>query len=129
MRCAIRTASPAGVFARCRSNRICPFRLAKTLSITSREEASARSRPMLAAVRVLSGVSSTVPPAASRSRYARPQKAFVGDHDLGWRAGQQVGERLVLFLVRRHNRVAERQPALVCQKDKPDAPDKAVVRL
>jgi len=34
---------------------LAPFRLAKTLSITSPDEASARSRPMLAAVRVLSG--------------------------------------------------------------------------
>src|ERR671919_415605 len=46
MRCAIRTASPAGVLARCRSSRIWPLRLAKTLSITSRLEASARSRTM-----------------------------------------------------------------------------------
>src|SRR5437762_1024943 len=43
MRWAIRTASPPGVFARWRSSRIWPFRLAKTLSITCREEASARS--------------------------------------------------------------------------------------
>src|SRR5436309_15643256 len=32
-------------------------------------------------------------------------------------------------LVRRHDRVAERQPALVGQEDEPDAPDKTVVRL
>ena len=51
MRRAIRTASPAGVFAGCCSSRIWPFRLAKMLSITSRVEASARSRPRLVTVR------------------------------------------------------------------------------
>ena len=61
MRWAIRRASPAGVRARCRSSRICSFRLEKTLSITRRVEASARSRPRLLAVRLLSGVSSVVP--------------------------------------------------------------------
>src|SRR5205823_4255051 len=38
MRCAMRTERPAGVFARCRSSRIWPLRLAKTLSITSQQE-------------------------------------------------------------------------------------------
>jgi hypothetical protein len=44
IRCAIRTARLAGVRARWRSSRICSLRLEKTLSITSRVEASARSR-------------------------------------------------------------------------------------
>jgi hypothetical protein len=63
----MRAASPAGVLARCRSSRIWPFRFEKTLSITSRSEASARSLPMLAAVRVRSGVSSLIWSAASRA--------------------------------------------------------------
>src|SRR4051812_49302230 len=81
MRWAIRTARPAGVFARCRSSRIWPLRLAKTLSITSREEARARSRPMLAAVRVFGceqdGAAGGEPLAIGAS-----PEAFVGDHDL-----------------------------------------------
>src|SRR6266487_4284152 len=48
----IQTARPADFFARCRSSRIWPVRLAKTLSITSRSEASVRSLPRFAAVRV-----------------------------------------------------------------------------
>ena len=40
-------------------------------------------------------------------------EALVGDHDLGRGAGEQVGERLVLVLVGGHDRVAERQAALV----------------
>ena len=128
MRCAIRTASPAGVLARCCSSRIWPLRFEKTLSITSRVEASARSRPRLAAVRVLSGVSSVVPSAASRVVVVAAPEALVGDHDLGGGAGEQVGERLVLVLVGGHDRVAERQPARVGQQHEPDAPDEAVLR-
>src|SRR6266702_1517576 len=94
MRWAMRTASPAGVLARWRSSRICPLRLAKTLSITSREEASARSRPRLAAVPV------------SRSASGSYSFSLPG-----------------------HDRVAERQPPLVGQKDESHAPDEAVMRL
>src|SRR5207245_9234765 len=56
-------------------------------------------------------------------------EALVGDHELCRRAGQQVGQWLVLLLVRRHDRVAERQSALVGQKHQPHAPNEAVVRL
>jgi hypothetical protein len=129
MRCAIRAASPAGVLARWRSRRIWPFRLAKTLSITSLSEASARSRPRLAVVGVRSGVSSRIWSAASRSRVGASPEAFVGDHDLGGRAGQEVGERLVLLLVCGHDRVAERQSPFVGQKHESHAPDEAVLRL
>jgi hypothetical protein len=68
IRCAIWAASQAGVLARCCSRRICPFRFEKTLSITSRVEASARSRLRFSTVRVLSGVSNSTLSAASRSR-------------------------------------------------------------
>ena len=53
-------------------------------------------------------------------------EALVADHDLGRGAGEQVGERLVLLLVCRDDRVAERQPALVGQQHQPHAPDVAV---
>jgi hypothetical protein len=46
-----------------------------------------------------------------------PPEAFVGDHDLGRGAGEQVGERLVLLLVGGHDRVPERQPARVGEQD------------
>jgi hypothetical protein len=50
-----------------------PFRFEKTLSNTSRVEASLRLRSVFAAVRVLSGVSRQTPAAASRCSNARPQ--------------------------------------------------------
>jgi pimeloyl-ACP methyl ester carboxylesterase len=53
-------------------------------------------------------------------------EALVGDHDCGRGAGQEVGERLVLLLVGGHDRVAERQAAIVGQKDEPYTPDVAV---
>ena len=56
-------------------------------------------------------------------------EAFVADHDLARCAGEQVGERFVLFLVSGHDRVAERQPAHVGQQHEPHSPDIAVVRL
>ncbi len=60
---------------------------------------------------------------------AAAPEALVGDHDLGRGAGKEVGEWLVLLLVGGHDRVAERQPALVGQQDEPHAPDEAVLRL
>jgi hypothetical protein len=44
-------------------------------------------------------------------------------------AGQQVGERLVLFLVGRDDRVSKRQAVLVGEQDESDAVDEAVLRL
>jgi hypothetical protein len=52
---------------------------------------------------------------------------LVGDEELGLGAGEQVGERLVLLLVRRHERVAERQAAPVGDEHEPDAVDIAVL--
>src|SRR5439155_7624276 len=115
MRCAIRAARPAGVFARGCSSRIWPFRFEKTLSITSLSEASARSRKRLAAVRVLSGVSSAG--GGEPVRVVAAPEAFVGDHDLRLGAGEQVGERLVFLLVGGHEGVAERKAAAVGEHD------------
>ena len=80
-------------------------------------------------MRFLSGVSSLVPAAASRVCVVAAPEALVGDHDLGGRAREQVGERLVLLLVCRNDRVAERQAAAVGQQHQPDAVDEAVLRL
>ena len=109
IRCAIRTARPAGVLARWCSSRIWPFRLAKTLSITSRVEASARSRPSVGGGAGLVGREQRRAVGGEPFAVAAAPEAFVGDHDLGRGAGEQVGERLVLLLVRGHDRVAERQ--------------------
>jgi len=43
--------------------------------------------------------------------------------------GQQLGDRLVFLLARRHQRVPERQPALVAEQDEPQPVDEAVLRL
>jgi hypothetical protein len=63
----------------------------------------------------------------SRGVVAAPE-TLVGDDDRGWGAGEQIGERLVLFLVGRHDRVAERQPALVGQQHEPYPVEVAVLR-
>jgi hypothetical protein len=42
-------------------------------------------------------------------------------------AGEQIGERLVLLLVCRHERVAERQAAAVGDEHEPDTVDVAVL--
>src|SRR5262245_26844938 len=96
MRCAIRTASPAGVRARWRSSRIYSFRLEKTLSITS---AGGSERPLTADV---GGRWALVRCEQGRAAGGQPRgvvsapEALVADHDLGRGAGEQVGERLVL---------------------------------
>jgi hypothetical protein len=55
-------------------------------------------------------------------------KGFEPSSDLTG-AGDQVGEQLVLLLVGRHDRVAERQAAVVGQQHQPHAPDVAMRRL
>ena len=86
-------------------------------------------RPLLAAVRVRSGVSRRDVVGREPGLVAATPEALVGDHDLGRGTGQQVGERLVLLLVGGDDRVAERQAAFVGEQDEPDTPDEAVLRL
>ena len=116
MRCAIRTASPAGVLARCCSSRIWPLRFEKTLSITSRVEASARSRAEVFGGACPVGGEQSDAVGGEPLAVAATPGAFVGDHDFCRDAGQEVGERLVFVLVGGHDRVAERQSPLVGQQ-------------
>jgi hypothetical protein len=95
------------------------LRFEKTLSIRRRVEASARSRPRLAAVRVLSGGEQRRADGREPCLVLAAPEALVGDHDLARGAGEQVGERLVLLLVGRDERVAERQAAIVGEQHKP----------
>jgi len=81
----------------------------------------------LAAVRVLSGVSSAG--GGEPVRVVAAPEAFVGDHDLRLGAGEQVGERLVFLLVGGHEGVAERKAAAVGEHDQPHAVDEPVLRL
>src|SRR5438552_3878203 len=60
---------------------------------------------------------------------AATPEALVGDHDGGRRAAQEVGEWLVLLLVGRHDRVAERHAAAVREQDEPHPVDESVLRL
>ena len=61
----MRSMTPAGLRARWCQGASAVLRLEKTLSMTRRVEASARLRPRLAGVRVLSGREHVVPAAAS----------------------------------------------------------------
>lgn len=128
-RCAIRAASPAGVLAKWFSRRIWPFRLAKTLSITSRLEARTRSRRSVADVRSFAGVTSVVPQRASRARKARPQRPLSAIRSAASGAGEQISDRLVLLLVGRHKHVAERQATPVGDEHEADAVDVAMLGL
>ena len=80
-RCAIRCASPRGVFARWRSSRICSFRFEKTLSIVSRCPACRRSRSALSMVRSREGCKQPHLRALHLLVVGAAPEAFVGDHD------------------------------------------------
>ena len=99
MRCAIRAARPLGVLARWRSSRIWPFRLAKTLSITSRVDASVRSLCTLAAVRCAVGSKQAGAAGSEPFAVAAAPEPLVGNHNRSRVAGEQVGEMLARRLV------------------------------
>jgi hypothetical protein len=101
--------------------------LAKTLSITSRLEACERSRRLVGGRALLRRCQERRAAACEPRAIGDAPEALVGDEELGLGAGEQVGERLVLLLVRRHERVAERQAAPVGDQHEPDAVDIAVL--